>query len=77
MVILHIRCVFPRSAPLICSLLCVQALRAACPRNVEVRLVQAGHCPHDEAPTLVNAALLDFLRGRVEATPGQPVPVLG
>ena len=56
----------------------MQALRAACPQNVEVQLVQAGHCPHDEAPTLVNAALVDFLRSRVEArSAGQPVPVLG
>ena len=45
----------------------LQALRAACPHNVEVRLVQAGHCPHDEAPALVNAALLDFVSSRVEA----------
>ena len=27
--------------------------------------MQAGHCPHDEAPALVNAALLEFLRGRI------------
>ncbi len=70
--------------PLICAtvptvpeLLCTQALRAACPHNVEVQLVQAGHCPHDEAPTLVNAALEEFLSSRVKASPGQPVPVLG
>ena len=56
----------------------MQALRAACPENVEVQLVQAGHCPHDEAPALVNAALVDFLQSRVEArSAGQPVPVLG
>ncbi len=54
----------------------VQALRAACPRNVEVQLVQAGHCPHDEAPSLVNAALLDFVRHRVEAGQEQPVAAL-
>ena len=59
------------------GLLCVQALRAACPHNVEVKLVQAGHCPHDETPTLVNAALLDFLRSRVPASTEQPVAVLG
>ncbi len=54
----------------------MQALRAACPHNVEVQLVQAGHCPHDEAPALVNAALVEFLSSRVKEGRGQPVPVL-
>ena len=47
-----------------------QGLRAACPHNVEVQLLQAGHCPHDEAPALVNAALLEFVRSRIEDRAG-------
>ncbi len=48
----------------------LQALKAACPHNVEVQLVQAGHCPHDEVPALVNAALLEFLQSRVADVAG-------
>lgn len=40
-----------------------EALRQCC-SNVEVKLLQAGHCPHDEAPAAVNAALLEFLEAR-------------
>lgn len=40
-----------------------EALAAACP-NVAVQLVDAGHCPHDEAPAAVNAVLLVFLDAR-------------
>lgn len=38
-----------------------EALRRACPDNVRVQLLDAGHCPHDEAPAAVNAGLLEFL----------------
>ena len=38
--------------------------------------MQAGHCPHDEAPAVVNTALLDFLRSRVESVREQPMAVL-
>ena len=38
--------------------------------------MQAGHCPHDEAPVLVNEALLDFVRSRVAARWKQPTAVL-
>ena len=37
-------------------------LAARCnPRNVSMTLLQAGHCPHDEAPADVNAALMEFI----------------
>lgn len=35
-------------------------LRDAC-SNVEVQLLDAGHCPHDEVPHLVNEGLLKFM----------------
>ncbi|KAL0021846.1 hypothetical protein WJX77_007187 [Trebouxia sp. C0004] len=35
-------------------------LRDAC-NNVEVQLLDAGHCPHDEVPHLVNEGLLKFM----------------
>ncbi|GLC43944.1 hypothetical protein PLESTB_000212500 [Pleodorina starrii] len=35
-----------------------------CP-NVQVQLLQAGHCPHDEVPEQVNEALLGFIRRSV------------
>ena len=31
----------------------------------QVILVDAGHCPHDEQPEKVNAALLQFIEARV------------
>ncbi|KAG2443487.1 hypothetical protein HXX76_001840 [Chlamydomonas incerta] len=40
-----------------------------CP-NVQVVLLQAGHCPHDEVPEQVNAALLGFIRDSVLPTMG-------
>ena len=36
-------------------------LENAC-RNVEVQMLNAGHCPHDEVPHLVNQGLLDFVQ---------------
>jgi len=45
----------------------VQALLDACPENVKVELLKAGHCPHDESPAEVNAALLRFIETRVLA----------
>ncbi|KAG2497218.1 hypothetical protein HYH03_004807 [Edaphochlamys debaryana] len=43
-------------------------LQELCP-NVTVRMLQAGHCPHDEVPELVTAGLLDFVRDRVLGAP--------
>ena len=37
-------------------------LGAACPDHVEVRLLKAGHCPHDEQPDQVNQEIISFLR---------------
>ncbi len=45
--------------------------RHAPARTTEV-VLEAGHCPHDEVPDQVNAALLDWLAGLVAS----PVPVL-
>eukprot|EP00208_Stichococcus_sp_RCC1054_P008027 CAMPEP_0206150500 /NCGR_PEP_ID=MMETSP1473-20131121/38333_1 /ASSEMBLY_ACC=CAM_ASM_001109 /TAXON_ID=1461547 /ORGANISM="Stichococcus sp, Strain RCC1054" /LENGTH=795 /DNA_ID=CAMNT_0053548005 /DNA_START=103 /DNA_END=2489 /DNA_ORIENTATION=+ len=45
------------------------SLKEAC-TNVELQLVEAGHCPHDEAPAAVNAALLAFLEGLSLDGPG-------
>lgn len=45
----------------------LQALLDACPVNVKVELLNAGHCPHDESPAEVNAALLRFIKTRVLA----------
>ena len=36
-------------------------LESAC-SNVEVQMLNAGHCPHDEVPHLVNQGLLDFVQ---------------
>jgi hypothetical protein len=41
-----------------------QALAKTCP-NVKLVLLQAGHCPHDEVPHLVNRALLQFIEQQV------------
>lgn len=35
-------------------------LQAAC-HNVRVQMLDAGHCPHDEVPHIVNDALLSFM----------------
>ena len=37
-----------------------QGLKEAC-TNVEVQMLDAGHCPHDEVPQLVNEGLLSFM----------------
>lgn len=34
-------------------------------QNVEVILLEAGHCPHDEVPELVNASISSFIEERV------------
>ncbi|GIL51391.1 hypothetical protein Vafri_7390 [Volvox africanus] len=41
-----------------------QQLGNLCP-NVQVELLQAGHCPHDEVPEQVNEGLLHFIRTSV------------
>lgn len=43
-------------------------LGAACPEHVEVRLVQAGHCPHDEQPEKVNEEIISFVRDKIMKT---------
>lgn len=45
--------------------------RHAPPRTSEV-VLEAGHCPHDEVPDQVNAALLDWLHTLPAATPSSP-----
>jgi pimeloyl-ACP methyl ester carboxylesterase len=35
-------------------------------------VLEAGHCPHDEVPAQVNAALIDWLRTLTPATPATP-----
>jgi len=40
------------------------SLQATCP-GIYTALIQAGHCPHDEQPGKVNAALLSFIEERV------------
>jgi len=45
--------------------------RHAPPHTSEV-ILEAGHCPHDEVPDQVNAALLDWLRTLTPATPRTP-----
>ena len=47
-------------------------LKEAC-SNVEVQLLDAGHCPHDEVPHLVNKSLLSFMR-KVVSAEEKPVP---
>jgi len=37
-------------------------MQAACPDNLDVVLLEAGHCPHDEQPDAVNAELIKFLQ---------------
>lgn len=36
-----------------------------CCRNVHVQMLDAGHCPHDEVPHLVNHGLLNFMQTTV------------
>jgi len=40
-------------------------------------LIDAGHCPHDECPDLVNDAIADFVfsLSRTSATPIEPAAV--
>ena len=38
-----------------------EAIRLSCPDNVEVVLLEAGHCPHDELPEVVNPLILKWL----------------
>jgi pimeloyl-ACP methyl ester carboxylesterase len=33
--------------------------------NVQVKLLQAGHCPHDEVPEQVNEAIINFVSERI------------
>lgn len=35
-------------------------LQAACPAFVDAVLVEAGHCPHDEQPSLINKEIIKF-----------------
>lgn len=44
-------------------------LAAECP-GLRVWEINAGHCPHDEAPDAVNAALLEFVEQMVLPTTG-------
>ncbi len=44
-------------------------LKACCPK-IDVVMVEAGHCPHDESPSMINAELLKFFGG-IDAGPGQ------
>lgn len=41
------------------------ALEAACPGYVSVQMLEAGHCPHDERPDLVNAGIVKFVEEKV------------
>lgn len=43
-------------------------LQALCD-NVDAVLLDAGHCPHDEVPDLVNAGILSFIEERVLGPP--------
>lgn len=45
-------------------------LEAAC-SNVRVQMLDAGHCPHDEVPQIVNDALLSFMLKTVCEGQGQ------
>ncbi len=49
-----------------------KGLKDAC-NNVEVQLLDAGHCPHDEVPHLVNEGLLTFMK-KVMSCSEQPSP---
>lgn len=46
-------------------------LEELCP-NVEVKRLEAGHCPHDEVPAEVNAALIEWIR-RISRIKRQPI----
>ena len=52
-------------------------LEAAC-RNVRVQMLDAGHCPHDEVPHVVNDGLLNFMEKTVckDETQSANVPEL-
>lgn len=49
-----------------------EQLGRLCPDNVSVVLLNASHCPHDEAPQLVNKGLLDFIAAKVLTTAAAP-----
>lgn len=42
-------------------------LKSCCP-DMKMVLVEAGHCPHDEQPGIINAELLGFLVGIADAS---------
>jgi hypothetical protein len=39
-------------------------------------VLEAGHCPHDEVPALVNAALLEWMAGLPRAAAEPPAAAL-
>ena len=49
-------------------------LEAAC-QNVRVQMLDAGHCPHDEVPHIVNDGLLSFMQTTVCEAQGQSLGV--
>eukprot|EP00873_Tetraselmis_striata_P041449 jgi/Tetstr1/461713/TSEL_000607.t1 len=46
-----------------------EELRALCKTEVELHLLEAGHCPHDETPGVVNEYLASFARRCAAAAP--------
>lgn len=48
-----------------------QQLKELCP-NVQLQLLQAGHCPHDEVPEQVNEGLLVFAEQFVPPPQDEP-----
>ena len=48
-----------------------RSLKEACKAPVEVILLEAGHCPHDEVPEVVNKHLTDFVRGLPQSYLGE------
>jgi len=46
-----------------------EELRALCQTEVELHLLEAGHCPHDETPGVVNEYLASFARRCAAAAP--------
>ena len=72
----HSKCVLVQD-PLSNAVARAKELEAAC-QNVQVQMVDAGHCPHDEVPHIVNAELLSFMQtivGREEMPLDMPEAV--
>ena len=63
----------PLQDPLSNAVARAKELEEAC-NNVQVQLLDAGHCPHDEVPHIVNERLLQFVNKVTSSEEQRPSP---